>query len=161
MFTANEAKLPHGLTPELLEQLASGSTLHSLNEISKAAKELAANINELKALGCYAANLYAPSPRHVAQQLSVELNGKGHTLKIEWKWNGRNRHGVVNIINRAGSCIYSGEYPRSETRWDENDELLTSCNRGSNKHLALIAALAFIRTLPRRRCGVISDSLVS
>lgn len=161
MFTVTETKLPQGLTPELLEQLASGSTLHSLNEISKAAKELAANINELKALGCYAANRYAPSPRHVAQQLSVELTGQGHTLNIEWKWNGRNRHGVVNITNRAGTCIYSGEYPRSETRWDENDARITSCNRGSAKHFALIAALSFLRSLPRRNCGGISDSLVS
>ena len=104
--------------------------------------------------------VYLPSPRDVARQLQDELDGLGHTSKIEWKWQGRNRNGVVSIFDRAQACVYSATYARAETRWDENDELLTSCNRGSNKHFALIAALAFMRKLPRRKCDGISDTLV-
>jgi hypothetical protein len=104
---------------------------------------------------------YLPSTRDIARHLQDELDGLGHTLKIEWKWQGRNRDGVVSIFDRAEACVYSVTYTRAQTRWDDNDELLTSCNRGGNKHYALIVALAFLRTLPRRRCGGFSDTLVS
>jgi hypothetical protein len=104
---------------------------------------------------------YLPRPRDVAQQLQEELNGRGHTLKIDWNWAGRNREGVVNIFNRAGVCVYCATYARAQTRWGGCDELISSCNRGSSKHLALIAALAFMRSLPHRHCEGITASLVS
>lgn len=112
---------------------------------------LAANLPTLRA--------YLPNPRDVARELLDFTNSRHYTVKIEWLWVGRERHGVVHIFDRAGACVFLTEYVRSETRWDGNDALLTSCNRGSNKHHALVRALAYMRSLPRRQCGGVSDNL--
>ena len=133
----------------------------SKTEIKAIAASLAADLAKLHEMGYIQERAYTPGPRDVARDITELLKAKGFTLKIEWVWSGRNRDGVVSIFDRAQTCVYSGTYARAETRWDANDELLTSCNRGSNKHFALIAALAFMRKLPRRKCGGISDTLVS
>ena len=127
-------------------------TLTTKLEISAIAAALPPNLPTLEA--------YLPRPRDVAHHLQAGLHIRGYSLRIEWEWQGRNRDGVVSIFDRAQACVYSATYARAETRWDENDELLTSCNRGSSKHFALIAALAFMSKLPRRKCDGISDTLV-
>jgi len=133
----------------------------STSEIKAIAASLAADLAKLHEMGYIQERAYTPAPRDVARNLTELLEAKGYTLKIEWAWSGRNRDGLVCVFDRAGTCVFSNTYPRAQTRWDDNDARLTSCNRGSNKHFALIAALAFMRKLPRSKCGGISDTLVS
>lgn len=132
----------------------------SKTEIKAIAASVAADLAKPHEMGYIHERAYTPGPRDVARDITELLEAKGYTLKIEWAWSGRNRDGLVCVFDRAGTCVFSTTYLRAQTRWDANDAQLTSCNRGSNKHFALIAALAFLRTLPRRRCGGISDTLV-
>lgn len=100
-------------------------------------------------------------PRECAMHLKNGLPARGYRLEIGWKWQGRDRAGVIFIFNHEGLCIYEDTYPRGNQRWGSGDRDMFICNHNSNKHHALIAAKDFVFRQSARRCGGISDTFIS
>lgn len=87
-------------------------------------------------------------PRECARSIKDGLSERGFRLEIGWKWQGWDRAGVVYVFNRERECIYEDSYPRGNSMWRKNDPDVFSCNNGSSKHHALLAAKEFVYSQP-------------
>ena len=83
-------------------------------------------------------------PRDCARALGASMAAKGYRLEIDWKWKGWDRAGTIYILDQERNCIYEDTYPRGNMMWGKADADPFSCNYGSSKHHALLAANEFM-----------------
>jgi len=77
-----------------------------------------------------------------AKQTIARLNAwkelkEGRTVNINWRWKGRDRSGIVSLMENAEPIIEC-LFQRGTQTWTEQDRDFTSCHTGSSKHLALM-----------------------
>lgn len=69
---------------------------------------------------------------------------------IQWFWKGRSKNGRLVLREKPGGpAIFVREYERNSSLWTGSDNYLAKGMRtGSPRHLAILDALAFLKTLP-------------
>ena len=72
-----------------------------------------------------------------AERITKWVNAyKGRNVRIEWKWVGRDRSGVIELIE-DGATLAKEVFSRGTFRWGVSDTDYTRCKTGSRKHTAL------------------------
>ena len=61
----------------------------------------------------------------------------GRFVYINWRWSGRDRSGVVALVEN-GSVVLESVFHRGSMKWTDQDRDFSSCYTGSFKHQALL-----------------------
>lgn len=89
------------------------------------------------------------------EELREIVRKQGWSLQLGWYWQGRVRHGILNVIDPAdSSVVYAVEFPRATLTWTKGDEELTKVRTGSPKHQAILSALAYLRSYTKAVYGL-------
>lgn len=65
---------------------------------------------------------------------------QGYHLDFHWRWNGRNRDGVLYVWSKD-NLLVRVQYSRNTWMWGPGDEGLERTHTGSPKHRAVLEAL--------------------
>lgn len=68
------------------------------------------------------------------------LVAKGCEYQISWRWRGRSRNGLLQIL-KEGECIAVFEFYRNTSIWGESDRRLYRLQTGSARHDAVQRAI--------------------
>lgn len=68
------------------------------------------------------------------------LVAKGCEYQISWRWSGRSRNGLLQIL-KEGECIAVFEFYRNTSIWGESDRRLNRLRTGSARHGAVQDAI--------------------
>lgn len=87
-----------------------------------------------------------PARGHV-DELKRELDAKGLSLDLFWRWNGRCRDGVLTLLDAKGQTVFARQFERNTQLWSRRDETLQRVRTGSPRHRAVIAALEHVHAM--------------
>lgn len=73
----------------------------------------------------------------VARLTAWKHAAPNRAIEISWKWNGRDRSGLLKVLEGQNE-LTSTVFYRGSMHWgSDSDRSYTSCRTGSHKHLAL------------------------
>jgi hypothetical protein len=76
---------------------------------------------------------------------------------IAWKWEGRNRAGVLKVYDRDDNLKARVVYDRNTQMWGNGDRGLDRVRTGSPKHLAVLKAKSMLESPDEPLSGVKTD----
>lgn len=91
--------------------------------------------------------------------LRAQLATAGMRYELGWQWVGRERHGVLRIFKDISSseALVSVLFRRNTWAWGSGDRKLGQVHTGSNRHLAVVAAIEQLKlhrgVLPPAKCS--------
>lgn len=98
-----------------------------------------------------------PSARVTTDEFKSICNALHLRWVIDWKWEGRNRAGVLKVYDRHGNLKARVMYGRSTQMWGEGDRGLDRVRTGSPKHLAVLEVQKSLKLLDEPLSGIQTD----
>ena len=89
---------------------------------------------------------HPPSARVSCDKLKELCALEGYHFEIHWRWNGRNRDGVLYVCD-ADAVLVRVQYGRNTWAWGPGDEGLERTRTASPKHRAVLQAVQELQEL--------------
>lgn len=82
--------------------------------------------------------------RITVDKFLANLRARGLRYSLCWRWSGRDRAGVLAVVDDKGEQMFEHVFKRNTQAWGSSDMHIHRVRTGSPKHRAICEALAHV-----------------